>query len=447
MKTVNLRKLLFLALISVIVSCQSDNDYHNVPVADSELENQLIELYGSKEALVLPQESDLSSIPYDPNNPISAAKVLLGSFLYHETGLASQAMYEESMYTYSCASCHHVDAGFQSGLRQGIGDGGLGFGFIGEGRHSNPMYAPNQLDVQPIRTPSALNVAFQSVMLWNGQFGATGPNTGTESQWTLGTPKENNILGFEGVEIQAIACLDVHRLEVNGNEIVNSPYKPLFDDAFPNVEESNRYTKINAALAIAAYERTLLANEAPFQSWLKGSSNAMTEDQKLGAQLFYGKAQCYQCHSGPALNDMNFYALGMNDLQGPEISVTVDEATKKGRGGFTGNPEDDYKFKTPQLYNLKDVQFLGHGGTFESVKSIIEYKNNGVPENSNVPSSQISEHFKQLNLTEQEIDQLVEFIEEALYDSYLQRFVPEELPTGNCFPNADPQSKIDIGCD
>lgn len=447
MKTVNLRKLVFLALISVIVSCQSDNDYQNVPVADSQLESQIIELYGSKNALLLPHASDLSNIPYDPNNPISEAKVLLGSFLYHETGLASQAMYEESMYTYSCASCHHVDAGFQSGLRQGIGDGGLGFGFIGEGRHSSPMYATTQLDVQPIRTPTALNVAFQSVMLWNGQFGASGPNVGTESQWTSGTPKENNTLGFEGVEIQAIAGLDVHRLEVNGDEIINSPYKSFFDDAYPNIEESNRYTKINAALAIAAYERTLLANEAPFQNWLKGTSSAMTEDQKLGAQLFYGKAQCYQCHSGPALNDMNFYGLGMHDLQGPEISTTVDEATRKGRGGFTGNSEDDYKFKTPQLYNLKDVQFFGHGGSFESLKSIIEYKNDGVPENSIVPLTQISEHFKPLGLTEQEIDLLVEFIQEALYDNNLQRFVPEELPTGNCFPNADPQSKIDLGCD
>lgn len=59
-------------------------------------------------------------------------------------------------------------------------------------------------------------------MLWNGQFGATGPNVGTESEWTIGTPKEVNTLGFEGIESQA--GLDVHRLEIDVNDIINSSY-------------------------------------------------------------------------------------------------------------------------------------------------------------------------------------------------------------------------------
>ena len=60
-----------------------------------------------------------------------------------------------------------------------------------------------------------LNVAYQKVMLWNGQFGATSVNTGTESQWTADTPIETNFLGFEGLETQAIAGLGVHRMKVN----------------------------------------------------------------------------------------------------------------------------------------------------------------------------------------------------------------------------------------
>ena len=308
------------------------------------------------------------------------------------------------------------------------------------------MYLEAELDVQPIRTPSALNVAYQEVMLWNGQFGAKGPNAGTESQWTMGTPKAENQLGFEGVETQAIAGLDVHRLVINGAEIEASSYKALFDAAFPDSPEEDRYTKVNAGLAIAAYERTLLPNQAPFQKWLKGDANAMTEEQTEGARIFFDKAQCFSCHSGPALNDMQFHALGMNDLQGPEIMTVIDDATKRGRGGFTGNPNDDYKFKTPQLYNLKDVGFFGHGGTFTSVREVIEYKNKAVAENSEVPSSQLSPFFVPLGLTENEIDLLVTFLEEALYDNNLSRYVPDSLPTGNCFPNADPQSSSDLGC-
>ena len=444
-----LKQLFFLGFFTLSLgACSSDDTYQNVDDdLNSVLTEKINELYGSVSPLILPEDVDLVSIPSDPNNPLTVSKIILGRLLFHETGIGTDPMQPQGMKTYSCASCHHVDAGFQSGLRQGIGDGGVGFGFAGEGRVPSALYLPAELDVQPIRTPSALNSAFQKVMLWNGQFGAKGPNEGTEAQWTVDTPKEVNNLGFEGLETQAIAGLGVHRLVINADEIIGSPYQILFDDAFSDVPLSDRYTKINAGLAIAAYERTLLSTEAPFQRWLKGDDSAMTENQKEGALLFFGKAQCFQCHSGPALNDMKFHALGMNDLKGPEIVTEVDDATKKGRGGFTANPDDNYKFKTPQLYNLKDVTFYGHGGTFESVKSIIEYKNNAISENNEVPDEQLSDKFIPLNLTDSDINLLTLFLEEALYDSGLRRFIPDSLPTGNCFPNADTQSSSDLGCD
>lgn len=435
-----------LILFVLFTSCNSNNDTYQKVINQLELEDRIIELYGSKTALIQPLETDYLSIPNDINNPITASKVELGKLLYHETIIASSAKVNEGMYTYSCASCHHVDAGFQSGIKQGIGEGGLGFGSFGEGRIKNPIYIEDSIDVQPIRTPSVLNVAYQEVMLWNGQFGATGPNLGTESQWAYGTPIETNLLGFEGVETQAIAGMDVHRLEIDENEIISSSYKNLFDNAFPNVAESERYTKINAALAIAAYERTLLPNQSPFQKWLRGNDNDMSEGEIEGAKLFFDKGQCYTCHSGPGLNGMDFHAIGMRDLEGAEILTLIDENTQKGRGGFTGNSEDDYKFKTPQLYNLKDVNFFGHGGSFNTIKEVLEYKNNAIAENEMVPQSQLSPHFEPLNLSQNEINQLVLFLEESLYDDNLQRYVPESLPSGNCFPNADYMSSSDLGC-
>jgi cytochrome c peroxidase len=323
----------------------------------------------------------------------------------------------------------------------------MGFGTAGEGRFKNSLYVEADLDVQPIRTPTALNVAYQDVMLWNGQFGATGTNEGTEANWTPGTPKEVNNLGFEGVETQAIAGLDVHRLVIEEDFILNSEYKAMFDDAFPNVNVSERYTKLNAGLAIAAYERTLLPNQAPFQQWLNGNTSAMNDQETIGALLFFGDANCYSCHSGPALNNMEFYALGMNDLAGEDIMTTIDDATKRGRGGFTGHAEDDYKFKTPQLYNLKDVTFFGHGGSFQSVEEVIQYKNNAVAENQTVPTTQLSSMFQPLNLSDSQIEAITAFVENALYDSNLQRYVPDALPSGNCFPNADTVSSQDMGCE
>lgn len=439
-------KSIAILLVFILVSCNSDDDNYENISRSILLESRIIELYGSKAELIQPLENDFILIPADINNPITAAKVELGKFLYHETSIATGAHMDEGMYTYSCASCHHVDAGFQSGIKQGIGDGGMGFGVYGEGRIKNAMYAEADLDVQPIRSPSVLNVAFQEVMLWNGQFGAIGMNAGSEAQWTVGTPKEANALGFEGVETQAIAGLDVHRLTINANDIINSSYKDLFDIAFPDIAENERYSKLNAALSIAAYERTLLPNQAPFQKWLRGDNNAMDANELAGANIFFEKGKCYNCHSGPGLNSMTFHAIGMKDLEGSEVLTNIDEATQKGRGGFTGNSDDDYKFKTPQLYNLKDVQFFGHGGSLTTIKEVVEYKNEAQSENNIVPQNRLSPLFVPLNLTETEINQLTLFLEKSLYDDNLERYVPTNLPSGNCFPNADYMSSADLGC-
>ena len=427
-------------------SCATDQDDYVQTPLQSSLEKQIIELFGSKESLILPASNDYNIIPNDAKNSITKAKVELGKLLFHETFLGKNPKMDESMNSYSCASCHHAAAGFQSGLLQGIGEGGIGFGLRGEGRVKSSSYLERDLDVQPIKSPSILNVAYQDVMLWNGQFGAVGSNAGTEANWTVGTPKENNSLGFEGVETQAIAGIGVHRQLIDEDFIKSSSYKALFDVAFPNDTEDNCYTKLNAALAIAAYERTVLSNEAPFQLWLNGDDFAMSDDELQGARLFFDKGQCYTCHSGPGLNGMEFHALGMNDLAGENVLTVIDETTKKGRGGFTGNSEDDYKFKTPQLYNLKDVDFYGHGGSFTSVRDIISYKNEAAHENSDVSSNKLSSLFHPLNLTDEEVDLITLFVENSLYDPNLKRYQPVSLPSGNCFPNADSQSSIDMGC-
>lgn len=398
----------------------------------------------------MPESDDYDQIPQDPRNPITVFKVQLGQMLFHETGLGRNPMDASSTQMYSCASCHHAAGGFQACLAQGIGEGGVGFGQNGEGRVVNSSYAMNLVDVQPIRTPSAMNIAYQEVVLWNGQFGATGDNVGTEASWTVGTPKENNLLGYQGVETQALAGMNVHRLKVDADWVNSIPqYKAMFDAAFPDVPEADRYTRITAGLAMAAYERTLLANQSPWQRWLRGNSGAMTDLQKEGALLFFGKAKCVNCHTGPALNSMAFYGFGMNDLVNGSygvINTDPNAGEHRGRGGFTGRAEDMFKFKVPQLYNLEDSPFYGHGASFTDVRSVVEYKNNGVPQNPNVPTAQLSPGFTQLNLSDSEIDAITEFLEKALRDPNLTRYIPSRLPTDFCFPNNDPQSQVDQGC-
>lgn len=418
---------------------------------DKSLETALMNISNGqgKSFFALPNSDELAKIPQDPKNPLTVAKVKLGQLLFHETALALDAEQNIGMRTYSCASCHNAGAGFQAAVKQGIGEGGTGFGTHGEARTKDPNYADENLDVQPLRTPSAMNGAYQKVTLWNGQFGATGPNIGTEANWTAYTPKEVNNLGYEGLETQAIAGLTVHRLKIDTQTLFAMGYKKLFDEAFPDVPEATRYTRETAGLAIAAFERTILANEAPFQKWLDGDLTAMSDAQKNGAILFFGKAQCGTCHTGPALNAMEFYALGMNDLSGTGVfGVTQTELDNagKGRGGFTGNTQDMYKFKVPQLYNLSNSPFYGHGGNFTTIKSVIAYKNQALAQNAQVPASQLAAGFQPLHLDDTEIDLLVDFLKNALNDPNLKRYEPAQLPSGYCFPNADTKSKADMGC-
>ncbi|MEZ4888050.1 MAG: cytochrome c peroxidase [Chitinophagales bacterium] len=436
---------LLLLCLSLLNSCTKENN---------ELDNQLETTLAAASKgqglsfFQLPANDDLAAIPQDPKNPITKEKVILGKFLFHETGIAINPKHPEGAKTYSCASCHHAKAGFQACRIQGVGEGGMGFGISGESRVNNPDYLNLELDVQPLRTPSALNIAYQTNVLWNGQFGGTALNEGTEDQWTEETPKAVNHLGYEGTEIQAIAGLAVHRMAIkNSIAEMSNDYQGLFETAFSDFPEADRYSKETAGLAIAAYERTLLANEAPFQEWLKGNTNALTDAQKRGAVLFFGKAQCNACHTGAALSSMAFYALGMEDLQGFGVyGAEPQEGDKQGRGGFTKRPEDMYKFKVPQLYNLKDSPFYGHGGTFRSVEEVVRYKNEAIPSKTSVPKSQLADEFVPLGLSEQEIRDIADFIENGLHDPNLHRYVPESLPSGNCFPNNDAVSKSDLGC-
>lgn len=433
-----------------LMSCQSDTE---ISPDQKNIDNALISALqsasptGNVDYFIFPESQDYQNIPQDPRNPITKEKVTLGAFLFHETAIALAAKETSQMGKYSCASCHHVDAGFQAGTFQGIGEGGSGFGDRGEGRTAHSSNAT--IDVQPLKSPSAMNGAYQKNQLWNGQFGATDLNAGTESLWTVGTPIENNKLGYEGLETQAIAGLNVHRLKID--EVIKdlAYYKSLFDDAFSDVPEAVRYTREFAGLAIAAYERTLMASKAPFQLYLKGNTAALTDDEKKGATIFFTKANCFQCHTGPALNSMQFNAIGMGDLYEcpePVINTNANDPANLGRASFTKNAADNFKFKVPQLYNLMDSPFYGHGSSFRSIKDILEYKNNAIKQNSKVPQNQLDKHFVPLHLTTEEISALEQFISRGLYDPELRRYVPTKLPSGQCFPNNDTQSKIDMDC-
>ncbi|MEI6411485.1 MAG: cytochrome c peroxidase [Bacteroidota bacterium] len=405
---------------------------------------------GYIEHFMMPSGANLDEIPnQDPRNLVTAAKVALGKMLFFETGIGLKPNQSISMQSYSCSSCHIPSRGFTAGRFQGVADGAEGFGRFGEGRSKRVSYTGDQVDAQGARPLPTINLAYVTNALWAGSFGATGVNSGTESVWHIDTLLEINFQGHEGLESNNQRALIVHRQLMNRVIADTLGYKAMFDAAFPDIPEAERYNIKTTAFAIAAYQRTIFTNQAPLQRWLAGDKSAMTEKQKKGALLFFGKAGCTNCHNSPSLNNMKFFALGVNSLyqSGFDVFRTgPNDNRNNGRGGFTQLPEDKYKFKVPQLYNLKDVGFYFHGASKRSLREVVDYFDAAVPENNNVPASQIASAFRPLHLTEEEKDLLVEFLTFGLFDPNLQRYAPEVTMSGNCFPDNDLESQIDLGC-
>ncbi|MFZ1703318.1 MAG: cytochrome c peroxidase [Saprospiraceae bacterium] len=430
----------FILTLFLFTSC-----HHEVP---NNLDYELAKLIGDHSKFILPSSTDFSKIPQSPSNPLTQEKVELGKLLFFEPNFANEAKYEAGMGTFTCSTCHVVESGFRPGRMQGIADGGQGFGHIGERRYKSSLYADQDIDAQGARPLAVLNVAFVENTMWNGSFGHTGPNATTRDAWGVtDTFTALNNLELGALEGQNIAGLEVHRMMYNKQTITRNNYKALFDKAFPDMDEEERYSRKAASFALSAYLRALLTDEAPFQRWLKGDKTAMSDQEKKGAILFFGKVGCVSCHNGPNLGSMQFAALGVDDLfEHGGIKTNINDARNLGRGGFTLQPEDLYKFRVPQLYNLGDSGPYFHGGSKNTLEEVVRYFNNGIPENKRVPQSQLAPYLRPLNMTEQEIKDMTAFLAKGLRDPNLQRYKPTSVLSGACFPNNDLESQIDLDC-
>lgn len=439
--------LVYLSVIILAMSCTEDRVDTSANL-DYELE-QAISRYsmtGDHSYYVLPDERDLASIPQDPKNPLTKEKVQLGKFLFFETAFGIDSKHNSSQGTYSCASCHIPEKGYRPDNVQGIADGGMGYAHE---RGMNPEYTEEDLDVQEARPLNLINVAFVKNTSWNGQFGHGGANIGTEDVWGERLDTRRNHLGYEGLETQNIQGLLTHRMLVNKVLTDQYGYTEMFDESFSEYDTSNRYTTITASLAISAYLRTVLATRAPFQDWLRGESSAMTTEEKKGAMLFFGKANCNRCHYEKNLGSGEFHALGVKDMDQHPASVKADNPLARrnlGRGGFTKKEEDYYKYKVPGIYNIGDSDFFFHGSSVKTLEELIEYKNIAEKENERVNDENMSPKFIPLNLTEQEKSQLTAFIKNALQDPDIVRHQPDFVMSGNCIPNNDVDSQEYLDC-
>ncbi|MGB0648268.1 MAG: cytochrome-c peroxidase, partial [Bradymonadia bacterium] len=280
----------------------------------------------------------------------------------------------------SCATCHHPSFGTSDGLPTSIGVGGEG---IGPSRLQT-----NGAPVIPRNSPDLFNrgVDLWDTMFWDarvsiiaGYFDSpAGTSLPTELDSVLavqamfpptsahemrGEPGSNPIADFEGSDHQSIWAGLIARI------LSYDEYVDMFAEAYPEIT-TEEIGFAHAAKAIAAFEVSAFTRmDTPFDRFLAGQNDQMTEKELRGAELFYGEAGCSDCHSGPLFTDQKTHSLAAPQLGPGKTEVGFD----RGRELETGDPADRYAFRTPPLRNVSLTGPYLHAGTFATLESVIRH--------------------------------------------------------------------------
>jgi cytochrome c peroxidase len=325
------------------------------------------------------------------------------------------------------------------------------------------------LDSVGRNAPGTIGAAFNNRLLLDGFAGE--PDASPGGLNPFGHPAQENV---------ALLLLDAHRLLEDQSAVLQDipAFVKLFRDAFPEeaaqafaTDPPNMDLLINDVTvlrATATFLRTTVTRNTPWDRFLAGDNGALTPAQRRGARLFFtpatggaGGAGCYTCHSGPVLNkqvndpdvagvgqfvEKNFYNLGLGDhpVQALNRAARNDPSFRDvGRsevtGRDTGPDSDAFKFRVLTLRQLKDARFFFHNGSFTSVKDVVRYFNAGVPQDAEAGAeSTFTTRFSHprgpgsprgLGLSDDQVDDLTDFLENALYDPAFVHFDPNSSTT------------------
>lgn len=183
-----------------------------------------------------------------------------------------------------------------------------------------------------------------------------------------GDPKENQVAGAAYDRIDAVWPIIAKRVRTIPE------YATLFIGAFDDVESPLDVTITHIANALAAYQATEFQSyDSAFDAYVSGDLTALTPEQETGATLFYGKAGCSECHSGPLFTDQKFHALMLPHF-GPGRTRQWDPIVRDvGRMGASDRLEDAYRFRTPSLRNIALTAPYGHNGAYPTLEGMIRH--------------------------------------------------------------------------
>jgi cytochrome c peroxidase len=351
-------------------------------------------------------QSLIGSLPFEivtpPDNPTTPEKVELGRLLFWDPILSGAK-------DVACASCHHPDFGYTDSLDLSIGTHGLGLGA------TRRFDAPGTRPFVKRNSPTLLNIAFSGIDMSFAYDPAAAPMfwdlrvRSLEAQVLEPLKATEEMRGDTFAEPEAVDMV-VLRLQAIPE------YRTRFARAFGT---PRAVTTANLAKAIAAFERSLVAVNSPFDRYVRGETTAMTPLQLSGMQRFQ-MVGCANCHKGPMFTDYQVHTLGVDDNPG------LAESDK----GVDGR----YRFRTASLRNLVYTAPYMHNGMLATLDDVLSFYN-GVrgfrtgTRNPNVSPNDLDPLVFSLFLGGGDRRDIVAFLE-ALSDDSFDRTVPDSVPSG-----------------
>ena len=377
----------------------------------------------------------LGPIPYPANNPPMQERISLGRFLFYDPLLGGER-------DASCATCHHPEFAFGD-LRQfpvGVaGTMGLGPDRI----RGNSSYSNEPVGFTPRNSPTVFNTAFNAdetgEPTHNGFFFWDGRVKSLEVQATKPITSRVEMRGdaYPGTDAEAAD----NALDSVLARLRDVPeYIERFAVAFPEENEewlhNQREHVIDSSTygrAMAAFERELVTRNSRYDHYVAGDDNALTSAELRGLELFFTKAKCAECHSGPMFSDFKFVVNGVPQ-EGPGKAVIPGDDC--GREEHTMNAADRYMFRTPTLRNVELTPPYMHDGVFENLEQVMDFYNQAAfPRHPEVADNELPDEVRTpLNLTTQEMQDIIAFMK-TLTDpgtalSPMLMTVPDRVPSG-----------------
>ncbi|MBN2906039.1 MAG: cytochrome-c peroxidase [Rhodobacteraceae bacterium] len=277
-----------------------------VPAAASELRDMALDYF----------EPLPSTIPQIADNRVTPEKIDLGKALFFDPRLSASGVF-------SCYSCHNLTTGGDDNMETSVGHG---------------------WQTGPRNSPTVLNAVLNIAQFWDG--------------------RADDLKAQAKGPVQA--GVEMANTPENVVDTLNSmgQYVTWFETAFP--DEETPVTFDNMARAIEAFEATLIT-PAPFDAFLNGDEMALTDEQKVGLELFVDKG-CTTCHNGVNLGGNGYYPFGLVEKPGADILPETD----KGRFQVTETAYDEYVFRAAPLRNIAVTAPYFHSGKVWDLKVAVQ---------------------------------------------------------------------------